>query len=110
MGWLLRLQCALGRVRLGKVTGDEVTGDAPHDDAARSWRGWRQALAVLRRPGYLRRTTGTALIVGTVLFAINQLNVVLAGHATTVVWVKAAVTYVVPFTVSNVGILIASRE
>lgn len=50
-----------------------------------------------------------ALFVGTVLFCVNQLDVVLRGDATTVVWIKAAITYLVPFTVSNAGVLIASR-
>lgn len=59
---------------------------------------------------YLRRTTVTAVVVGTVLFANNQLNVVLDGKADTLVWVKVAVTYLVPFAVSNPGILIATRR
>lgn len=75
-----------------------------------SWRGWREALAVVGRPMYLKRTLVTALAVGTVLFAINQLNVVLGGHATAVVWVKTGVTYLVPFTVSNIGVLIATHR
>lgn len=75
-----------------------------------SWRGWRQALAVVARPVYLKRTLATALAVGTVLFAINQLNVVLDGRATAVVWVKTGVTYLVPFAVSNIGVLIATRR
>ncbi|HYY99877.1 MAG TPA: nitrate/nitrite transporter NrtS [Candidatus Binatia bacterium] len=51
-----------------------------------------------------------ALIVGTVLFFINQFDVVLAGHATTLTWLKVALTYVVPFCVSNYGVLVASRR
>lgn len=74
------------------------------------WRSWREALAIVRRPHHFRRTLVTALIVGTILFVINQLNVVAAGHATTFVWLKIGLTYLVPFTVSNVGILIATRR
>ena len=74
-----------------------------------TWQGWRQAFGVVARPVHLRRTTATAVIVGTVLFA-NQLNVVVAGHATTVVWLKTGLNYLVPFVVSNVGILIATRR
>src|ERR671911_355349 len=47
-----------------------------------------------------------AVVVGTVLFCINQLDVVLRGDAGTVVWVKSAVTYVVPFCVSCAGVLV----
>jgi hypothetical protein len=63
---------------------------------------------VCYRP-HLRKTTAIALVVGTVLFCINQLDVVLRGDATAVVWVKSAVTYLVPFCVSNAGVLVASR-
>jgi hypothetical protein len=48
-------------------------------------------------------------VVGTVLFCINQLDVVMRGDATAVVWIKSAVTYLVPFVVSNAGVLVASR-
>ncbi|MGI8661835.1 MAG: nitrate/nitrite transporter NrtS [Acidimicrobiales bacterium] len=51
-----------------------------------------------------------ALVVGTVLFGINQLDVVLRGDATPVVWAKVAVTYLVPFGVSNAGVLVGSRR
>jgi hypothetical protein len=61
-------------------------------------------------PANLKRTVATALIVGTILFAINQLNVVLDGDATTLVWVKTGVTYLVPFVVANVGVLIATHR
>jgi hypothetical protein len=61
-------------------------------------------------PANLKRTIATALIVGTVLFAINQLNVVAAGQATAVVWIKTGVTYLVPFVVANIGILVATHR
>ncbi len=64
---------------------------------------------MLHRP-HLRQTIRIALIVGTVLFVINQLDVVLRGGATPVVWFKIALTYLVPFCVSNLGILIASHR
>ncbi len=51
-----------------------------------------------------------ALVVGTLLFCINQLDVVIRGDATTVVWVKTALTYVVPFVVSNLGVLTGTRR
>jgi hypothetical protein len=58
---------------------------------------------------YLARTATVAVVVGTVLFAINQLDVVLEGRATNVTWLKIALTYLVPFLVSNYGVLTASR-
>ena len=50
------------------------------------------------------------LLVGTVLFCINQLDVVPHGKASTATWVKGAITYVVPFVVSNLGVLVASSR
>lgn len=79
-------------------------------DSEPQWSTAREACAVVAHPAHLRQTLLTALIVGTILFAINQLDVVLAGKATLAVWVKGAVTYVVPFCVANVGVLIASRR
>jgi len=59
---------------------------------------------------YLRKTTFTALIVGTILFAINQLDVVISGRAGPFVWFKVGLTYLVPFCVSNYGVLVATKR
>ena len=75
-----------------------------------TWSSPTEAVRIVAHPPHLRRTAVTALIVGTVLFAINQLDVVLEGHATWVTWLKSAVTYCVPFAVANVGILIGTRR
>ena len=75
-----------------------------------TWARWREAPRVVMYPSHLRKTIATALVVGTVLFCINQLDVVLRGEATAIVWVKSAVTYLVPFIVSNIGVLVASRR
>lgn len=61
-------------------------------------------------PPHLRRTLLTTAVVGTLLFMINQLDVVLDGDASASVWAKSALTYLVPFGVSNIGILIATRR
>lgn len=58
---------------------------------------------------HLRKTLFIAATVGSLLFAINQLDVVLKGDANAVVWFKSAVTFLVPFAVSGAGVLIASR-
>jgi hypothetical protein len=65
---------------------------------------------VVLYPRYLRRTVAIAIVVGTLLFAINQLDVVIRGDATTLVWLKSVLTYLVPFCVSNAGVLVASRR
>lgn len=75
-----------------------------------TWRTMREAVAIVGRRENLRRTIATAAVVGTVLFAINQLDVVLRGDATVRTWAKTAITYLVPFAVANVGVLIGTRR
>ncbi|GAC1442131.1 MAG: nitrate/nitrite transporter NrtS [Mycobacteriales bacterium] len=79
-------------------------------DDISGWSTPREAVLLVTRRTHLRRTLLTAVIVGTVLFAINQLDVVLGGRATWVTWVKGGVTYLVPFAVANVGVLIGTRK
>jgi hypothetical protein len=67
----------------------------------------RDISAVIRP--HLPRTVAVAVVVGTVLTTINQLDVLLAGRATGMTWLKIGLTYLVPFLVANYGILTASR-
>jgi hypothetical protein len=67
--------------------------------------GWRGALEYCRRREHLRRTLWIALIVGVLLTAINQLDVILRGNATGVTFIKCGMNFVVPFVVSNLGLL-----
>lgn len=67
------------------------------------------AVRYCTRPAHLRRTVRIALVVGVVLTAINQLDVIVAGDATTATWVKCALNFVVPFVVSNLGLLSGRR-
>ena len=80
------------------------------DDTSPTWVTWREGVRVVLYRPHLRKTVTIALVVGTVLFSINQLDVVLRGDASTLLWVKSAITYLVPFWVSNAGVLVASRR
>jgi len=77
---------------------------------APTWSTAREALRVIAHPAYLRVNLALTVVVGSLLFAINQLDVVLRGDATPVVWIKVLATYLVPFGVSNFGVLIATRS
>lgn len=79
-------------------------------DAPLTWRSPKEALSVVAHRPHLRKTITIALVVGTILFCINQLDVVVHGDATAAVWIKTAVTYLVPFCVSNFGVLVGSRR
>ncbi|MGE3594319.1 MAG: nitrate/nitrite transporter NrtS [Dehalococcoidia bacterium] len=63
----------------------------------------------LLHPALLRRSLITALVVGTILTAINQGDRILAGDVTAVMVLKIGLTYCVPFCVSSYGALGASR-
>ena len=77
---------------------------------ANSRRTWRQAAAIVLARRNLTRTLTIASVVGSVFFTMNQLGVILAGEAGTVVWLKAAMTYLTPLVVSNLGVLSATRQ
>jgi hypothetical protein len=71
--------------------------------------GTIEALRICFRREHLRRTLKIALVVGTILTLINQLDIILKGDATTLTWVKAGLNYCVPFIVSNLGLLAGKR-
>jgi hypothetical protein len=69
----------------------------------------REALRICFKREHLRRTVKIALVVGTILTLINQLDVILRGDATSITWVKTGLNYCVPFIVSNLGLLAGKR-
>ena len=74
------------------------------------WTKWHEVFKVIAYPAYLTKTLRIALVFGSILFAINHLDEVLLGRATSAVWIKGALTFLVPFCVSNLGVLVASRR
>ena len=69
----------------------------------------REAIAIVLRPEHLRRTLRIALVVGLILTAINQADVIIRGNATTLTAVKIGLNFCVPFVVSNLGLLAGKR-
>ncbi len=55
------------------------------------------------------RAVRVALLVGVVLFAINQLDVVLRGEVTPLVIAKTVLTFAVPYSVSTYSALQINR-
>jgi len=76
-----------------------VTARSPYEG------GTREALAYCLRRKHLRRTTRIAFVVGLLLTAVNQGAVVFGGDASTLTWVRCAVNFLIPFFVSNLGLL-----
>lgn len=65
----------------------------------------REALAFCAQRRNLRRTVRIALVVGVLLTLINQGALIASGHATAATWGRCALNFVVPFLVSNAGLL-----
>jgi len=63
----------------------------------------------LRHGPMLGRSTAIALVVGTVLVAINQGDVLLGGRFTSAMIWKVPLTYAVPFLVATWSALVTSR-
>lgn len=60
-------------------------------------------------PPVFRRALRVALVVGTLLFVINQADIVLRGDLSRAVALKIALTYLVPFSVSTYSALQINR-
>ncbi len=83
------------------------------NDSGRPAQTWSRLIEILRvclDARNLSRCIVAALIVGTILFFINQADVVFGGRATAATWVKIGLSYLVPFFVANYGIVLASRR
>ncbi|HVL32249.1 MAG TPA: nitrate/nitrite transporter NrtS, partial [Actinomycetota bacterium] len=51
----------------------------------------------------LRRCVPTAVIVGSILSAINQGGVIADGQATFLTWIRVGSNFLIPFVVANAG-------
>ncbi len=78
--------------------------------ASPTWASWKQIPTVCLHPRNLASSLVVAAIVGTLLFSINQLDIVLREGSGPRVWLKAALTYLVPFFVSNYGLIVGTRK
>lgn len=69
-----------------------------------------EACVILLSGVTARTALPVALVVGTLLSAVNQGAVILAGEASVGVWLRVVFNYVVPFLVSSMGFLGAGRQ
>ena len=70
----------------------------------------RSIVAHLRTRTAVVACTRIALLVGTILTAINQLDTFVGGRYSGWIWVKVAMNYVIPFGVSSAGYITAARK
>lgn len=64
------------------------------------------------RPGWaaIRRSIIIAILVGGVIIAVNQIDIILSGQIAPLVWLKIFITPCVPFCVSLYGAYLAYRH
>jgi len=67
-------------------------------------------LAVAMQAPVRKRALQVALLVGSILAAINHGDVVLAGAATATVWMKIGLTFLVPYCVATFASVQAIRQ
>ena len=75
-----------------------------------TWSTWGEVPGVITAPANLKRSVTIALVIGSLFVAMNQLEVILAGQATLMVWLKVGLTDLTPLCVSNLGILSATHR
>lgn len=73
-------------------------------------RRFEQSIQICKQRPNLTRTITIALIVGTCLVIINQLGPLLNGPRPIRLWLQIGLNYLVPFLVSNLGVLSGSRH
>ena len=62
------------------------------------------------KPSVVRRALVMGLIVGCVIAAINHGDRILSGSMAAPDWIRAAITFLVPYTVSTISSVLALRE
>jgi hypothetical protein len=70
----------------------------------------RQTLQLAVRPSVVKRAAKYALIVGSILIAINHSDAIMAGQVSPGRWMRMALTVVVPYVVSTLSSVGAMRE
>jgi hypothetical protein len=74
-----------------------------------SWTTTRDAIILIVRGVTFHTASRIALVVGTILSAVNQGTIIANGDAVAATWIRVAVNYLVPFTVASIGYLAPFR-
>ena len=67
-------------------------------------------LCTLRHWPMLKKSLAACVVVGTILTALNQGDIILAGQWNSTLWWKVPLTYTVPFMVATYGAMINNRK
>jgi len=74
-----------------------------------AWSSWPQAVRLMVTGATLRTSLPVALLVGTLLCAVNQGTAVAAGDIDATTLARLAANYAIPYVVSSIGFLDAHR-
>jgi len=85
------------------------SGPAPSGPGA-GWSTWLQAAGLLTTGATLRTAFPVALVVGTLLCAVNQGSALVHGSIDVVTALRMVANYVIPYLVSSAGFLSAHRD
>jgi C4-dicarboxylate transporter len=75
-----------------------------------AWTRPIEAVSLVARGRTARVAVPVAAVVGTIVSLVNQGDVVLAGQASGITWVRVAINYLVPYIVASVAYLSACRS
>jgi hypothetical protein len=96
---------AIERPDFERLTCDLCSRPARYGFSAPGGAAWRCLRHAVGYRPVARRALRVALVVGTVLFLINQVDIVLSGDLTPLVAFKIGLTYLVPYSVSTYSAL-----
>jgi len=74
------------------------------------WSTRREGVRLFAHGVTVRAASPVALVVGTILSAVNQGSTIANGAATWATWARVVVNYCVPFVVASIGFLSACRS
>lgn len=77
---------------------------------ALAWSTPLEACVLIAKGATFRTASKIALVVGTLLTAVNQGAVIVAGDATLATWLRTAANYLIPYTVASIGYLTPFRQ
>lgn len=75
-----------------------------------TWSSWREAIVLIVKGATFRTASKIAIIVGTLLTAVNQGAVIVTGDATLATWLRTVANYLIPYTVASLGYLAPFRN
>lgn len=75
-----------------------------------AWSTPLDACVLIAKGATFHTASKIALVVGTLLTAVNQGSVIVSGDASLATWVRTVANYLIPYTVASIGYLTPFRR